>query len=184
MYCGSTRPECSRQGNPFNSHKNVNGMPRAQREPRAGRARFIRSIIHSQSIRAGSECRSESRWKRARGAGRADAREPLSPPRPVPATPGCRTDSGRHADRRRAARDRSARSRACRSVLQAARPPLGDAASSALASSLSVAFTARFASRIQSLRSSSARSSQGVTSPAVSFACPACSLRAMVLIAF
>ena len=30
------------------------------------------------------------------------AREPLSPPRPVPATPGCRTDAGRQADRRRA----------------------------------------------------------------------------------
>ena len=46
-----------------------------------------------------------------------------------------------------------------------------------------VAAAAHAPRRNHSLRSSSGRSSQGGTSPVVSFACPACSLRAILLTA-
>ena len=60
---------------------------------------------------------------------------------------------------------------------------VGDGAASASAIACSVALTARLARRIHSLRSSSVRSGQGFTSPVVSIACPACSLRAIPFIA-
>ena len=62
-------------------------------------------------------------------------------------------------------------------------PSVGDGAASASAIACSVALTARLARRIHSLRSSSVRSGQGFTSPVVSIACPACSLRAIPFIA-